>query len=159
MQRTATTLTTKYGDVEIVATSPDHLHVSTNNGATLTVRKVPYSVSMHMRRWADGTWHLGKQDDTAYERSQWLHASRTDRYTGPRDLYASQPARDALRTELERVVNEWAPTPDAVALIDAGTRYQAELDMSRVRNDLSKVRTELARLEAEETHLLGILNS
>lgn len=146
-------VTTKLGDVEIVATSPDHLSVSASNGGTpsrnLTVRGVPYHVHAHLYRWTDGAWNLGREDQNDYERGQYLHASRTDRYTGPRDLYASEPARKAITDAILTAVRDWVQTDDARQTISAGTRSNAEMTLSRIDNQLAKLRAEVAELEAE----------
>ncbi len=153
-----TMIDTKLGPVEVHPTHANHIHISTESGTPgLTVRGVPYHISAHLYLWADGTWHLGREGEAPYKQSESLYASRTDRYTEPRDLYASRPARKALTAAIETAMNAWAQTKEAQETIDAGARHTAELDLSIVRSRLDKMRAELAELESEERTLLALL--
>lgn len=153
-------ITTKLGQVEIVATSMQHLSVQASNGGTparnLTVRGIPYHVHAHLFLWADGTWNLGKEEEREYDRARNLYVTRTDAGHWGQD--ASESARKAITAALLDSVREWVQGPNAKSVIVAGTRMYAGFALSRIDNSLSDARAKVAELESERASVRAMLD-
>jgi hypothetical protein len=114
-ERFETRISTPIGDVWLTPTSADHIHAengrnSLNGDRTLphvhapfNIRGVEIAVSIHYHKWSDGRWHIGREDQSTYERRQSLYASRLGSL---KDI--SESARKRIEEVLDIVVNAFA---------------------------------------------------
>jgi hypothetical protein len=114
-ERFETRVSTAIGDVWLTPTSADHIHAENGrnsiNGdrslpnvhAPFEVRGVEIAVSIHYHKWSDGRWHIGREDQSTYERWQALYASRL-----LSNKVVSESARKRIEDILTPVVNAFA---------------------------------------------------
>lgn len=114
-ERLETCISTPIGDVWLTPTSADHIHAengrnSLNGDRTLphvhapfNIRGVEIAVSIHYHRWSDGRWHIGREDQSSYERRQSLYAGRLGSL---KDI--SESARNRIAEVLDITVNAFA---------------------------------------------------
>ena len=114
---------TKYGTISVAFTDADHCHAHANANANrdddtrrcLTIRGIPYGVSLHLFRQDDGSWQpIRRNDDgsTDYSYSN-PYMSRFDR-SGYRESEPSNAARVSAREEIVRAVNAYVTEHPAV---------------------------------------------
>jgi hypothetical protein len=149
-----------WGTFTVTPTSGRHIYVDANHnsgsdldredGKRITVRGIPYGVSVHLYLADDGTWGEGDAPDRLG-----LYMSRLDRYTGPRDLYPSEPAQRWVREHLYPVVAAWAAAnPEALreaAAVDRNnTLWRLEEKRDKARAELDAIESEMAQVTAED---------
>jgi hypothetical protein len=102
-ERLETRISTPIGDVRLVPTSADHIHVTSVSAPFNNVRGVKLTISVHYHKWSDGRWHIGREDQITYERRRSLHTNRLDSL---KDV--SESARKRIEEVLDVVVNAFA---------------------------------------------------
>ena len=108
---------TSLGLLDLTFTDANHVYASSPSNSVLTVNSVDYRVGMHLYRWQDGQFHMGKESENLYQRRQSLHAARP--YTGTRQdgAYATEAARTKLEAHVTMCVNDFVKiTPGAPAM-------------------------------------------
>lgn len=148
-----TEIQTKFGKVKVHPTGGDHVHVcGTRNDPSITVRGVPYSVSIHLYRTNDGL-------------VAFTIRNYSDVYITRQDAKWKQPpsnnARIAIVEHLQAEVNEWIRGSGAAYLQAAEQQKREEAIASSERavlkaeGTLREARLALEKAQADLEEFLG----
>ncbi len=141
-----------FGTYELTPTSATHIYVDANSGSNLdqtdglriTVRGIPYGLSVHLYRSEDGTWNEGTDPDALG-----LYMSRLDRYRGPKDLHPSTSAQEWVRKHLYPLVEAWAESEEGTSARHAAAKIDANNTLWRLDTERAKLAAELAETQAK----------
>lgn len=137
----------KFGTVAVIPTDANHIYATSNpdsgrNTLPFNVRGVDYSVSAHVYRYKDGSWHVGPEKVAEYMRLRdGLYMSRRD-YKDPSDA-----ARQAAAAEIETVVRAWAAKNSSSLSFAEFTAAQSHLES--LKSQRAEKAKELAAIDAE----------
>ena len=136
---------TLLGPIYLTPTEANHIYVDLwRENTYLAVRGVEIGGSIHMYRWADGSWKHGpefserngnREPSNAYEQRQAVYLKRRDWLSrGNKDDTPSDSAWKLIVATVTTEVNEWAKANEPVL-------WQAEVDSmeSAINNQKPKI--------------------
>ena len=151
-------LETPLGVVTLVVPQADYVIVNTEYRKPITVNKVEYTLSLRLKKYADG-WNLEKSDNGSTYHS--LSAMRLD-WTKINSAYASDAARTKIKSVLIPLVEKWVEdNADVIAQAEFvklnNQAYTTEQEVNKLRNLLitteQKLQEQIALLEQQENLL------
>jgi hypothetical protein len=154
---------TKLGNVWVIPTHGNHIFVSfgknlnvdeegPENGkrhGPLILRGVIYAGSAHFYLWKDGSWNIGEEGKTSYERRCSLYLSKYGRSYKESD--PSESARDTIAGVLIEAVQEW--TVNNSSEIESAENRHTQEEIFWYEEKIALLREEIAKLEREITKL------
>jgi hypothetical protein len=133
---------------EIVPTDGEHIYFDANQHSGMDkdfpsahwmeIRGIVYGLSAHLHKWKDGTWNIGKDDNTG-EGTRLFHHLWMSRASGHKHNDATDAARRKAAETITALVRQW---------ITDNPKAMAQAERKALEEALTKVRAKIAELQA-----------
>ncbi len=144
----------KLGDMTLTPTEKDHIYLTCDKA---TIRGVDWRFTCHFYRWADGKFHIGREQDSSYNQRDSLWSRKLNDPNHNFEQF-TEAAKKAVEQPIIDAVNNWAAN-NAQASDDAEAEYLANAKENRMEliqkytSAMAEIMKEVTRIEAGE-HLL-----